>query len=661
MSIASPQARVFSVVGDDIRARVERELSSFDVEAVDSADAVERRLAEDAADCVVIDTDSPATVTAISETGVPVVVLVSPDADLSPGDALDAGAEDVVPVVESNLFDRLGARVASVVSWHDRHEEATDRITEDLKERAMDEAPVGITISDGSLPDHPLVYANDAFESMTGYTIEEALGRNCRYLQGDKTNQERVAELRRAIDAEESASVELLNYRRDGSTFWNRVDIAPLPGPDGSVTHYVGFQTDITERVRAEQAAERYAARVEEERARLQNLVDHIEGLLEDVTSALVRAETRAELETTVCEKIAASPSFEGAWIGDVDLSPKEIVPNEWAGAESATLSELRIDRDDDTDPTALAATTGEVRSQTASDGSLHAGVSLPFTNVIAVPLVHRDTMYGVLSVYATAAVDEYVQAVFGTLGRAVGAAIDAFESRRTLMSNEVLELELEITDSTQPLATLATSWGCRLEYEGSVPHDDGTVSLFVSTTPPTAGEDIDTEETSEFGAEGIVRVSQLPRGDDAGLYEIVLASDSLLHLVADASGRISDLEVDTDGTRLTVVVPDRALGRSLLDDLKTVARGVELRAVRDRAVPPQTQREFAASVGAELTDRQRTALQLAYLGGFFEWPHGVKGDELAEAMGVSRPTYHQHLRAAERKLVTRFFESEVL
>ena len=185
MSITSPQARVFSVVGDNIRARVERELSSFDVEAVDSADAVEQRLAEEPADCVVIDTDSPANVTAISETGVPVVVLVAPDADLSPGDALDAGAEDVVPVIDSNLFERLGARVASVVSWHDRHAEATDRITEDLKERAMDEAPVGITISDGSLPDHPLVYANDAFESMTGYTIEEALGRNCRYLQGN--------------------------------------------------------------------------------------------------------------------------------------------------------------------------------------------------------------------------------------------------------------------------------------------------------------------------------------------------------------------------------------------------------------------------------------------------------------------------------------------
>ncbi|WP_396610857.1 bacterio-opsin activator domain-containing protein [Haloferax sp. S1W] len=660
MSIAASQSRVLTFVGDDIRPRVERELSSFAVEAVSSVEGVERRLSEGTVDCVVLDAAAAADISSVSDSATPIVVLVRPDADLSPGEALDAGADDVVPVVDSNLFDRLGARVESVVAWHNRRAEVTDRITEDLKERAMDEAPVGITLSDGSLPDHPLVYANDAFESMTGYAVEEALGRNCRYLQGDKTNRERVAELRRAIDAEESASVELLNYRRDGGTFWNRVDIAPLTGPDGSVTHYVGFQTDITERVRAEQAAEQYAARVEEERARLQTLVDHIEGLLEDVTGVLVRAETRAELETTVCEKVAASPSFEAAWIGDVDLSPKEIVPNVWAGAASATLSGLRIDRDDDTDPTARAATTGDVQSRGNTEGDIHGDSSLPFDSIVAIPLVHRDTMYGVLSVYATEAVDEYVQVVFGTLGRAVGAAIDAFESRRTLMSNEILELEIEVSDPKQPLVELATSWGCRLEYEGSVPHDDGTVSLFVSTTPPTVDDGLDERGTAESPADGIVRVSRLPRGDDAGLYEVVLSSDSLLHLVADASGRVSDLEADSDGSRFTVAVPDRALGRSLLDDLKAVAQGVELRAIRDRAVPPQTQREFAASVGAELTDRQRTALQLAYLGGFFDWPHGVTGDELAEAMDISRPTYHQHLRAAERKLVTRFFESEI-
>lgn len=292
----------------------------------------------------------------------------------------------------------------------------------------------------------------------------------------------------------------------------------------------------------------------------------------------------------------------------------------------------------------------------------MHEDSHVPFQSVIAVPLIHRETLYGVLTVYADTNPDtdtdsnsdtlnEEITAVFGTLGRAVGAAIDAFESRRSLLSDDVLELDVNVSDSTQPLVRLAAAAGCQLQYEGAVPHDDGTLSLFVSTPPSTNLDEVD------FEPDGVSEVTRLPRGDNIGLYDVTLTSGSLAHLVADAGGRITDLEADKHGCRFTTVVPDRTVGRSLLDDLKSAADGVELRAVRDRAAPPQTPREFVASLSAELTDRQHTALQLAYLGGFFEWPHGVTGDELADAMDISRATFHQHLRAAERKLVSGFFE----
>lgn len=92
-------------------------------------------------------------------------------------------------------------------------------ITEAVKERAMDEAPVGITLSDPDREDNPLVYVNDAYEALTGYDREAVVGRNCRFLQGEDTAAEPVAEMARAIDAEEPVSVELLNYRADGSEF----------------------------------------------------------------------------------------------------------------------------------------------------------------------------------------------------------------------------------------------------------------------------------------------------------------------------------------------------------------------------------------------------------------------------------------------------------
>ena len=116
-----------------------------------------------------------------------------------------------------------------------------------VRDRAIAEAPVGITIADAR-DDNPLVYVNDAFLELTGYDRSEVVGRNCRFLQGEETDRETVAEMRRAIDAAEPVSVDVVNYTRDGERFWNRVDIAPVHDEGGAVSHYVGFQTDVTER-----------------------------------------------------------------------------------------------------------------------------------------------------------------------------------------------------------------------------------------------------------------------------------------------------------------------------------------------------------------------------------------------------------------------------
>jgi len=125
-----------------------------------------------------------------------------------------------------------------------------------LKERAMDEAPVGITISDPDLEDNPVIYANAAFERITGYPIEEVIGQNCRFLQGDDTDPETVVKMRRAVDNWEPVTVEVRNYRRNGEQFWNQVTIAPLYDEDGEPSHFVGFQQDVTDRKEAEEALE---------------------------------------------------------------------------------------------------------------------------------------------------------------------------------------------------------------------------------------------------------------------------------------------------------------------------------------------------------------------------------------------------------------------
>jgi PAS domain S-box-containing protein len=639
---------------DDLFDRVERRLrSTLDADVV-RLDAGVEAAAVESVDCVVVADDLPDAdpQTVVAAAGdVPVVALLDPDGDHSAESVLAAGAADVVLVTETNLFERLDRRVASVLAWREDRAAAERRVTEDLKERAMDEAPVGITIADASLPDDPLVYVNDAFESLTGYDESEALGRNCRYLQGPGTDAEPVAELRRAVDAEESASVELLNYRRDGEPFWNRVDIAPVSDADGELSHYVGFQTDVTDRVRAERAAEHYAAVADRERERLRGLVDQVENLLVDVTEVLVRAETRAELERQVCERVADSPSYACAWVGDCDLSPDAVVPKEWAGEATAAVVGLRVDRQAVDDPVARAVATRSVQTLSDPEGRFHGDVVLPFGSVVAVPLVHSETLYGVLTVYREGeAPGEPERVALEALGSAVAAAIDAFESRRTLVTDSRLELRIRVADANAPLARLARANECSLRYRGSVARDDGTVLLFVSPTPADA-------ELVAADVPGVQRVGRLERGGGDALAEVHLDSGSLLSLVAERGARLTDLSVTEDGTvELVVTVTDRSAGRTLIDELSAVAAGVTLDAVRERAGPASTPREFVSMVEDELTERQRTALQLAHLGGFFEWPHGTSGDELAASMDISRSTFHQHLRAAERKLVAAFY-----
>lgn len=114
------------------------------------------------------------------------------------------------------------------------------------KTKAIDDAPIGMTISDYTKDDNPLVYANKRFEEMTGYAAEEVSGRNCRFLQDEKTAEKPVTKLRNAVEAGEAATVELRNYRKGGEVFWNRLSIAPVTTEEGH-THFVGFQQDVTE------------------------------------------------------------------------------------------------------------------------------------------------------------------------------------------------------------------------------------------------------------------------------------------------------------------------------------------------------------------------------------------------------------------------------
>ncbi len=117
--------------------------------------------------------------------------------------------------------------------------------------KILDSCVNGVTLADPDQEDLPLVYANKAFENITGYTQEETIGRNCRFLQGSEHDQEGVSQLREAIKNKKPVEVTLRNYRKNGELFYNHLNMSPLFDSHGNILYFLGVQYEVTEQVRA--------------------------------------------------------------------------------------------------------------------------------------------------------------------------------------------------------------------------------------------------------------------------------------------------------------------------------------------------------------------------------------------------------------------------
>ena len=170
------------------------------------------------------------------------------------------GTEFPAEVSLSRIETDEGACYAAVI--RDVTEQRMNFAMLNLYSRALECTSNGVVISDMQLPGHPVFYANPAFYRITGFDPGDAIGRNCSFLQGDDTAQPEIAELGQAVAQGRSAQVVLRNYRKDGTLFFNELAIAPVAAADGSVPHYVGVLTDVTERERARMAIAERSARL---------------------------------------------------------------------------------------------------------------------------------------------------------------------------------------------------------------------------------------------------------------------------------------------------------------------------------------------------------------------------------------------------------------
>jgi two-component system sporulation sensor kinase C len=190
----------------------------------------------------------------------PAVIAICPD---DPGDNTSAvrSAEhcDIpfdgllcLPQAPSLITAQLSVILYSHRSFARRYQSALEELN--LNRRIFRSVTSGISVASATLPDLPLTYVNPAFEVMTGYTLEEAQGRNCRFLQGNEHDEAALTLIRDAIQSQRETVAILKNFRKDGTPFWNELSLSPIRNREGHVTHFVGIQNDVTARVEFEAA-----------------------------------------------------------------------------------------------------------------------------------------------------------------------------------------------------------------------------------------------------------------------------------------------------------------------------------------------------------------------------------------------------------------------
>ncbi len=396
--------------------------------------------------------------------------------------------------------------------------------------------------------------------------------------------------------------------------------------------------------------------------------LNRINGIIRTIDQALVGATTRSEIRSVVCNQLATVGGYEFAWIGVHDRGAGTVEPVEWAGSDGGYLDGIAIRTDEGPEANgpvgrAVATRSPQVVDDVVDDESFapwrEAALDRDFRSVISLPLVYRERLYGVLTVYAArpGVFGDLEATVLDEMSNTIAYACNAVESKQALVSERVTELEFAIDDGLA-FGDLTRTGGGTVTMEEIVPRTDGGFRCFLRT------RGIALDRIREACHRLPVTDSELITrrdvdGDCVYLFEADMTPNSLPTTVLEHGGRPVAM-TSADGTvSLTVELGADAEVRGFVEALQRVFPAGELVAQRNRARSDRTPCEFRTKLTEGLTERQLEALQTAYYSGYFERPRPRTASDIADRMGITQPTFTAHLRAAERHLCEQVFDAD--
>ncbi len=392
------------------------------------------------------------------------------------------------------------------------------------------------------------------------------------------------------------------------------------------------------------EANEEAIAQREQQLERLTN----VNRVIRRVDRALVDSETREAIDAAVCGAVVGTEPYRAALVAEYTDHSRGVRPREGAGAVDETLD---IAGSQLVEGVESAVDDGEIQLLTDVDvAGFEDGVAL------VTPLSYREKSYGALVVGTTAehTVSDHELDVFAQLGARIGNGITAVEQHRLLLADTVAELEFRHGDRDDPLVRIAAETGGDLSLRGIASNDESGLTCFVDLVGG------DGEAALELAAElDAIGSARLVADGGESLLELSV-TEAAIETLSAVGATVRSFDVtDGEGSVVVEAAPDADL-KAIASAVQSTYDDIDLVSKREVERSVQSTESFRQDLSDRLTDRQRAALETAYSAGYYEWPRDSTAEEVADAMDIAAPTLHEHLRAAERKLLESFVDETV-
>jgi predicted DNA binding protein len=370
---------------------------------------------------------------------------------------------------------------------------------------------------------------------------------------------------------------------------------------------------------------------------------------------ALSSASTRGGIERRACDRLVDGDPYTVAWIGEQRGDSVGVAAQ--AGPGAVELDGLSPD--DGAVGEALARdevrTTDDVQSDPAFTAWRDHADATGYRAAAVVPVGDGESSDSVLGIGTTAPATDRERALLSDLGRRIGQAITVAEQRKLLLADTVVELTVESGDPDSFFVRLSAEHDCAVTLDGVVPGEAGALVYFVTLAGASAEQVL-----SWVTDRAAVDDARLVRDyGEESLLELVVSGRDVATTLVEHGATVGEMEATGGTERVVGQVSAETDVRQLVTAVRDAFPETKLLTKRERDRPAETPTAFRASLRDSLTEKQSAVLQAAYHAGYFEWPRGSTAEELADAIGITSPTLHNHLRRAQQKLLTAFFTDD--